>query len=204
MIEHFRKEWFARRPMKHFVLSLILAVVALPQLSHGQPEASPKAAKKLQLVEGDSITGTVSGVKDGSVSVITDYGVIRVPVLQLTEASRKELGISSTASVEQLQKRVTELEALVERLRAENSDLRKQQASTPSAPASPGTRVQSLVGGSGGTVQPKATPAPATSGAAFWISTTGKRHNARCRYYGTSKGRSGSATEGVACKVCGG
>jgi hypothetical protein len=35
-------------------------------------------------------------------------------------------------------------------------------------------------------------------------SSSGKRHNSSCRYYGTTKGRACSSTEGVACKVCGG
>lgn len=179
-----------------------LALFALPKFSSGQSEA-PRKPTKLQLMDGDSITGGVSGVKDGSVSVITDYGVIRVPVLRLTETSRKELGISSTATVEQLQKRVNEQEALVERLRTENSDLRKQQVTTPATPAAPAAKLQSLVGG-GGSAPPTAAPTPVPSGASYWVSTAGKRHNARCRYFGTSKGHSGSASEGIACKVCGG
>ena len=188
--------------MRFLALSIFLTVFPLPSLVVGQVEASRKPVK-LQLVEGDSITGTISGVKDGSVSVITDYGVIRVPVTRLTEASRKELGISSTATVEQLQKRVTELEALVERLRAENSDQRKQQASTLSPSPAPATRIQSLVG-SEGSAPPTAAPAPPASGTSSWISSTGKRHNSRCRYFGTGKGRAGAASEGVACKICGG
>lgn len=85
---------------------------------------------KLSLVGGDSITGTVSGVKNGEVSVITDYGVIRVPVTKLTEDFRKKLGIWADANVAQLEKWVAELEALVERLRAENAQLRRQPLPT--------------------------------------------------------------------------
>lgn len=160
-----RGPWFDR----HLAATLFLAAFALPQISSGQAEASRKPTK-LQLVDGDSITGTVSGVKDGSVSVITDYGVIRVPVLRLTEASRKDLGISSTATVEQLQKRVTELEALVERLRTENSEIRKQQAATPATPMVP-AGVQSLVGGGG-----SAPPATSTSPSSKWHLVLGQRH----------------------------
>lgn len=54
-------------------------------------------------------------------------------------------------------------------------------------------------------------PAPAAGsqstaprGGSFWLSSTGKRHNASCRYYGSGKGRSCGASDGVACKVCGG
>lgn len=39
----------------------------------------------------------------------------------------------------------------------------------------------------------------------YWItSSTGKRHNTRCRWYGHSRGRPGSANEGIPCLLCGG
>jgi endonuclease YncB( thermonuclease family) len=39
----------------------------------------------------------------------------------------------------------------------------------------------------------------------YWITTkSGKRHNSGCRWYEKSKGRACTATEGVACKICGG
>jgi hypothetical protein len=40
--------------------------------------------------------------------------------------------------------------------------------------------------------------------AVYWITSTGKRHISRCRYFKRSKGREGVATEGEACKICGG
>lgn len=190
--------------MKRFLLSLLLAAFVLPQLSYGQT-GTEKKPTKLQLVDGDSITGTVSGVRDGSVSVITDYGVIRVPLTRLTEASRNEVSPASPATVEQLSKRVVELETLVERLRSENSELRKQQAAAHIAPA----RVQPLVSG-GNTAAPARVQAPtpttkpAASGASFWISDSGKRHNSGCRYFQNCKGHGGTAGDGVACKICGG
>ncbi|MEK7954306.1 bZIP transcription factor [Luteolibacter soli] len=181
--------------MKLLPLILAIAMSALCPLVAQQPAEAKHEPVKLSLVGGDSITGTVSGVKNGEVSLITDYGVIRVPVAKLTEDSRKKLGISADANVAQLEKRIAELEALVERLRAENAQLRRQ----PLPPSTP-TPVQPLTGG--GTN--KVTPGQPAKAGGYWISSTGKRHNARCRYYATSKGRSGSATEGVACKVCGG
>lgn len=47
-------------------------------------------------------------------------------------------------------------------------------------------------------VSPASSPAQGTS---WTISSTGKRHNNRCRYFG---GKSCGQNEGVACKVCGG
>jgi len=180
------------------LLPLLLAALlaALCPLVAQQPAEAKREPVKLSLVGGDSITGTVSGVKDGEVSVITDYGVIRVPIAKLTDDSRKKLGITAGANVAQLEKRISELEALVERLRAENAQLRLQPPPTPTP-----TQVQPLTGG-GGTN--KVTPSQPAQAGGYWISSTGKRHNSRCRFYGSGKGRSGSATDGVACKVCGG
>lgn len=39
----------------------------------------------------------------------------------------------------------------------------------------------------------------------YWITTSShKRHNNRCRYFGTSRGRMCGPTEGIPCKLCGG
>jgi hypothetical protein len=48
-------------------------------------------------------------------------------------------------------------------------------------------------------------PSKPSSAAEYWITTSsGKRHNSGCRYFQTSRGRPGGATEGTACKICGG
>jgi hypothetical protein len=181
--------------VKLLPILLAVALAALCPLAAQQPADAKREPVKLALVGGDSITGTVSGVKNGEVSVITDYGVIRVPVTKLTEDSRKKLGVSADANVAQPEKRIAELEALVERLRAENAQLRRHPLPTPTP-----TQAQPLTGG--GTN--KVTPSHPAQAGSYWISSTGKRHNARCRFYGTGKGRSGSASDGVVCKVCGG
>jgi hypothetical protein len=180
--------------VKRLPLLLAAALAVLCPLVAQQPTDAKRESVKLALVGGDTITGMVSGVADGNVNVITDYGVIRVPVERLTDESRKKLGIKVDANVVQLQKRISELEGLVERLRAENAQLRRQPAPAP-------TTIQPLTGG-GKTNQ--VTPTPPVEAGGYWISSTGKRHNARCRFYATSKGRKGAASEGQACKVCGG
>lgn len=182
--------------MKPLSLLLVAVLAVLSPLVAQQPADAKREPAKIALVGGDTITGTVSGVADGNLSVITDYGVIRVPVERLTDESRKKLGITLDANVVQLQRRIAELEGLVERLRAENAELRRQPLPTPTP-----TQIQPLTGG-GGTNQ--VTPSQPAQAGAYWISSTGKRHNSRCRYHGTGKGRSGSATEGQACKICGG
>lgn len=181
------------------LLPLLLCLLAFTFRAPGQnPAAGDTGSVKLSLVGGDTITGKVSGVQDGQVSVVTDYGAIRVPIAKLTEASKKTLGIQGETNVAQLQKKVSDLEVLVEKLRTENAQLRRQMTAAPTGGA---TGIQPLTGGTSVKPSPGGT-APKNGG--YWISSTGKRHNANCRYYATSKGRGGSATEGVACKICGG
>lgn len=155
--------------------------------------ASEKSS--IKLVSGDTITGIISGIKDGEVRVITDYGAIRIPIEKLSAESKKTLRVVESSEPEQLTKRIAELEDLVSRLREENAQLRKQGTVTPS----PENTDPSV-----GVVKDVAPKQPAAEAGPYWISSTGKRHNNRCRYFGTSKGRAGGSSEGVACKVCGG
>lgn len=103
----------------------------------------------------------------------------------------------SSENTPALQARIAELEATVESLRRDNAALRQQfqsktAASVPDPQSAPGS------------AKSETTAAPAEDSGGYWISSTGKRHNSNCRYYKTSKGQPGTATEGVACKVCGG
>ena len=46
---------------------------------------------------------------------------------------------------------------------------------------------------------------PSSAAVEYWITTSSsKRHNSGCKYFQTSRGRPGAATEGTACKICGG
>lgn len=163
---------------------------------------SPASAKTekvtVKLVSGETMTGTVGSVRDGSLSLITDYGPVRIPVDKLTAETRIKLGVTDKVDIASLQKRITELEDLVARLREENANLRK--AGTPAVPAAP----QPLVtpGASSGTRSGNSV-APAASGMGYKLSSTGKRHNSRCRYF-SSAGRACGPSDGVACKICGG
>ena len=67
--------------------------------------------------------------------------------------------------------------------------------STPLPPAPPSTPSAARV-----------VPTKPSSGAVeYWITTSSsKRHNSGCKYFQTSRGRPGAATEGTACKICGG
>jgi len=156
--------------------------------------AATTGRQTIKLVSGDTMTGTVGAVRDGSLSLITEYGPVRIPVEKLSAETKTRLGVSAEADVEGLRARVRELEDLVVRLREENAGLR--HGATPVVPTAGG--------GTSPGARPTSAPSAGDGGVGgYKISNTGKRHNSRCRYF-NSAGRAGSATEGVACKVCGG
>ena len=96
------------------------------------------------------------------------------------------------------------LKAENEKLRAENQRLRQLATQGQPAPKAPLAQAPVVPVGP---FTPRATPSPAvdTAGLTHWItSSSSKRHNSGCRWYGTSAGRKCSATEGIACLKCGG
>jgi hypothetical protein len=174
---------------------MVLMLVLIGWLGTGSQVGAQEAAKStVKLVSGEVMSGTVGAVKDGSLSLITEYGPVRIPLEKISPESRAKLGISGdAANTAALAARVRELEALVERLREENATLRRAGAS----PVAANPAVSRVTQSSGASVENPGV------GTGYRISSTGKRHNSRCRYY-NSAGRAGTASEGVACKVCGG
>lgn len=173
---------------------LVLGVMvwfACAASGYGQDASATRAT--IKLVSGEMMTGTVGSVRDGSLSLTTEYGAVRIPVEKLSPETKTKLGIGVEVDAESLRVRIRELEDLVTRLREENATLRRG--------ASPAVQPEI----SGGTAGVRSTPSAAATpeGGGYKISSTGKRHNSRCRYF-NSAGRAGSANEGVACKVCGG
>lgn len=176
---------------------VVLLWVALVDFGTSQEVISGKAT--IKLVSGELMTGTAGSVRDGSLSLITDYGPVRIPLDKISPESKAKLGISSAAiSTEAMAARIRELEDLVAKLREENAALRRTASTLP---------VQPAVGDSGfsGARSPSASPGGETQapGGSYRLSTTGKRHNSNCRYY-NSKGRACGPNDGVACKICGG
>jgi len=149
----------------------------------------------LNLNDGSVIKGEVSPSSPTATEVVvsTEYGVIRVPVDKITPESRKAAGIGQPATTAQYEARITQLEARVMALEAENAKLRRAQTTGQSGAAGP---------------PPVSRPSPTASeptkesGLSYSRSSTGKRHNSRCRYY--SSGGSCGPSDGVACKICGG
>ena len=179
--------------MKTILTTILFPLfMALPIQAQEKPAATPEKVT-IKLTSGETMTGKVGGIKDESVSLMTDYGVVRIPVDKISEESRQKLNIQPESDVSKLKSRVTELEALVATLREENANLRKKGAS--GTPATPGTQAT-----------PKPEAAKTSTGDAaftFKLSSSGKRHNSRCRYF-KSAGDTCGPNDGEPCKVCGG
>lgn len=149
------------------------------------------AVVDLSLNDGSKIKGRVMTATAQEVTVMTDFGVLRIDQAKLTPESKKLISDGAKPDVDALLRRIAELEAKVSQLQQENEMLRKQ-AMAPSA--SPST---AFIPSSRSSI----TPSP-SSGLQYSRSSTGKRHNSGCRYF-TPNSICGP-NEGVACKICGG
>jgi hypothetical protein len=145
----------------------------------------------LKLNDGSVIKGEISPSSPTATEVVvtTEFGVIRVPVDKISPESRKAAGIGQPASAAQYEARIAQLEAKVRGLEAENASLRRAATAAPTA------RPQQFI------TQPTQGAEPA-SGLSYSRSSTGKRHNSRCRYY--TPGNPCGPSDGVPCKICGG
>ena len=120
---------------------------------------------------------------------------------------------AETESITEIRQQLEKLKSENNALKQENQVLRKLVFERQNAPQPP--PVSSPTPSSVSTPPPTApyTPSPArvvpskpsSAAVEYWITTSsGKRHNSGCRYFQTSRGRPGEATEGTACKICGG
>jgi len=91
-------------------------------------------------------------------------------------------------------------------LRKENQQLRrllaeKVEGNVATPPATPATPATNSISG----VQTNQTYSETEGQLTHWFTTSsGKRHNSRCRYFKTTEGRPCGPDEGKACKLCGG
>lgn len=154
----------------------------------------------LELKSGSKIKGELVRWDGEQAVVKAEFGEVKLSKAQLSQEALSELALSS-GDASALKAKITELQAMVESLRRDNAALREQLAGAAARPVAPPVAAPRPAGAMG-FAAPSAGVADAGGG--YWISSTGKRHNANCRYFQTSKGRPGSATEGTPCKTCGG
>jgi hypothetical protein len=149
----------------------------------------------LELLSGSVIKGDLVSWNGQQAAVKAEFGSLTFKREQLSPGALQRLDLLS-GDPQKLAARIVELEATVESLRKDNAALRQQlQAATAarSAPPAPTMPVRAISSTASTTAQ---------SGLSYTISSTGKRHNSRCRYYGS--GRPAGPNEGIPCKICGG
>ena len=143
----------------------------------------------LELNRGSVIKGDLVSWNGQQAVVKAEFGSLTFKRDQLSQATFQRLDLL-TGDPQKLVARIAELEGTVESLRKDNAALRQQlQAATAGrlAPPAPAPAMPVRVISSTAT-------APAQSGLSYSVSSTGKRHNSRCRYYGS--GRPAGPNEG--------
>ena len=172
-------------------MALTIVFVASATVVLAQTSAVPV---EVRLLDGTVVTGVVTARTTEDISVRTEYGVVRLPAAKLSPQSRKALlGPVDPAACEA---RVLDLEAQVKALEKESQDLRHRllAAEQLGSPVTAHALAAVPATGSGTAKQEQ--------GLRYSLSSTGKRHNSHCRYFGS--GQACGPTEGIACKFCGG
>jgi len=170
----------------------ILPTIILVLLCIGTSLAAD-APMDIGLMDGSKIKGRVVSTTASEVTVMSDLGVFRIPLEKLTLESRQAVTSGSKPDIDALLKRIAELEGKVSQLQQENESLRRQAVAAPTPAYKPSE---------GSSFSPSGGSTKATAGGSYSLSSTGKRHNSGCRYFGS--GRSCGPTDGIACKICGG
>lgn len=172
------------------LLAFICLIMCASQVS------GVEAPVEINLLDGSRIKGRVMSVTPSEFTFMTDFGISRIPLEKLTPESRQNITQGTKPDVDALLKRIAELDAKVSQLQQENEALRRQVATAPSLTPNyrPPSAAQSLT--------PSGSTTPPATAASHTISSTGKRHNSGCRYFGS--GRSCGPTDGIACKICDG
>jgi hypothetical protein len=115
-------------------------------------------------------------------------------------ANHPQALLAADVPVQTLEEQITSLKKENFALKRENQQLRGLLAEAPSKPAGALTPAATIKA----SVPTADTTKPVDASSTHWLSNAGKRHNARCRYFQTSKGRGCGATDGIACTICGG
>ena len=150
------------------------------------------APVSIELSGGSVINGELLSWNGKEAQVKAEFGTMTLKREQLSQKALDRLDLQS-GDPQKLAAKVSELEATVASLRRDNAALRQQLAQAPAQPAAPASV--------GAASRPSA-PAVENSGLSYSRSSTGKRHNSNCRYFGS--GSPCGPNDGIACKTCGG
>ena len=175
-----------------------LTILGLAQ----SPDRTAEGIVEAKLLDGSSVKGVVMARSANEITLQTEIGTLRIPTTKLTAETKKRLLPLPTSTGDQ-EATIAKMEARIAALEAENQDLRKRLvAATQAAPRngiSPSTGITPTTPPSVRRVAPVDN---GVGGLTYSISSTGKRHNSRCRYF--TSGTQCGPNQGVACKICGG
>jgi len=163
-----------------------LALLGILATAHAAPIS-------VELNGGSVINGELVSWNGKEIQIKSEVGSMTLKREQLSQKTLDRLDLQS-GDPQKLVAKIAELEATVASLRRDNAALRQQlvqaPAAQPTAPASSGAANRTTA------------PAAEKSGLSYSRSSTGKRHNSNCRYFGS--GSPCGPNDGVPCKVCGG
>lgn len=171
------------------VLSLGLTTVAF---------ADVLGSTSLRTKDGRMITGRIRAESEDDITLEGPNGFVTISKAELAADSANAPTVSSSDELATLRDRVAQQEKIIAALQAENQALRATLANQPSGPGSASLTPAASV------TRSSPVSVPAAAAVQHWMSSTGKRHNANCRYFGSGNGHPCGAQDGVACKICGG
>jgi hypothetical protein len=180
------------------VKNLPMAFTGLILLLLASIATAMSAPITLELSGGSVIKGDLVSWNGQRAVVNAEFGSTTFKRDQLSPATIQRLEFL-LGDPQKLLARISELEATVESLRKDNAALRQQLQSAAAAQSVPPAATNREVGHRATSF---ASSVSAPIDLSYTISSTGKRHNSRCRYYGS--GRPCGPTDGIACKICGG
>lgn len=170
--------------LKFIILTVLLATA----------NASPIS---IELSGGSVINGELISWNGNEVQIKAEFGTMTLKREQLSKKSLDRMDLLS-GDPQKLAAKVSELEATIESLRRDNAALRQQLAQTQPQQSSASQPAASA----SGVTSPPSPNSAQNSGLSYSRSSTGKRHNSNCRYFGS--GSPCGPNDGVPCKICGG
>ena len=112
--------------------------------------------------------------------------------------------IGQVTAAETNDTQIARLQLQVEQLKKENELLRKENQKLRSKFVTKGTSGKNVPSDASAAVNEHAGQNPAVLNEEYWLSSSNKRHNSKCRYFKKSKGKSCGKDDGTPCKICGG